>query len=119
MKKWEKSWILYSRSSDYATSQVFTIVGIWHYGSETPLPIMRTALFWGYLLPAAVGRGRRSDLLKVPIYVDPDSEAVREGLLYVSRVMLSNGKTTNECTREGLESRSVVQTLERVEAYLQ
>ena len=33
--------------------------------------------------------------------------------------MLSNSMTTNECTGEGLESRSVVETLERVEADLQ
>ena len=33
--------------------------------------------------------------------------------------MLSKGKTTNKYTSEGLESRSVIVTLERVEADLQ
>ena len=83
--KWEKSSILYSRSSDCASRQVFTIVGIWHYGSETSFPILRTASFWGLFTSGRRSRGRRSDLLKAPIYVDPDSEAVREGLLYASQ----------------------------------
>ena len=52
-KMGKKIGILYSRSSDYATRQVFTIVGIWHYGT-TVLQSCALRHFGAFLLPAAV-----------------------------------------------------------------
>ena len=60
-----------SRLSEFGTTVLR------YYGTT----IMRSASFWGFFTSCRRSSGRRSDLLKVPVYIDPDSEAVREGLL--------------------------------------